>query len=593
MADKRIYELGATATEAGLIAGKYFVMDGQGGPTHKLPANLVAPRSVQEKIIASLAPAFSTEVAYAEGDPVMHQGRLYRFITYKAAGEWDAAKVEETDVKMLLNQRATKQALNAETSRAVARENEIEAMFVQPTEEAVAAWLAAHPEATTTVQDSSLTEEKFSDALKLKAIKDYVTPEMFGAKGDGVTDDTAAIQAAINSVAGKKGTCVLFVSDSYAVHSDIFIPGHTTIRGCNRNQIYLFDNSSLVIGISSSWTYEVRISNLIIYGQNTSDYCIRNYTETSVITQCFIDNVYLDHALVAAIRVRCSIVFFNKLHVYYSAIGAKLRGNAIFFENSNFWDNTNTMHLDTTYSKFTNCWFEGGTGTLGVNNVQIRHESSCQAFFEGCCFQGSDATTQKIIWDTGDYANKSGSFFFIHCRINYPGATGGIFKVTTLSPNQMRLRFFQCYLYAPSGSFFIDNSEADISSFSYQANACGGIGRDMCSNETTKAISMDVSQDYRGVPHLLSGIVIGQKKPTVDAVINSEYEGYLRYDLSLHHLMLQSNGIQKTIPLRASTSIDRLTHGSGVTIDTLIDKINEMLVILGNEAGVLQYYTGV
>jgi len=104
---------------------------------------------------------------------------------------------------------------------------------------------------------------------------------------------------------------------------------------------------------------------------------------------------------------------------------------------------------------------------------------------------------------------------------------------------------------------------------------------------------MDVSQDYRGVPFLLSGIVIGRKKPVIDSVINSDYEGYLRFDESSHHLMLQSNGIQKTIPLRASNSIDRLTHGSGVTVDTLIDKINELLVILGNEAGVLQYYTGV
>ena len=61
------------------------------------------------------------------------------------------------------------------------------------------AWLADHPEATTTVQNGSLTETKFSNALKLKTIKDYVTPEMFGAVGDGVADDTIAIQNALNS----------------------------------------------------------------------------------------------------------------------------------------------------------------------------------------------------------------------------------------------------------------------------------------------------------------------------------------------------------------------------------------------------------
>ena len=61
---------------------------------------------------------------------------------------------------------------------------------------AVNAWLENHPEATTTVQDGALTDAKFSDDLKLHTIKDYVAPEMFGAKGDGITDDTIAFQNA-------------------------------------------------------------------------------------------------------------------------------------------------------------------------------------------------------------------------------------------------------------------------------------------------------------------------------------------------------------------------------------------------------------
>lgn len=86
-------------------------------------------------------------------------------------------------------------------------------------EEDVNKWLEDHPEATTTVEDGSLTESKFADSLKLKAIKDYVTPQMYGAKGDGETDDTIAIQNAINS-----GQNVFFPDGTYLVSSQITIP---------------------------------------------------------------------------------------------------------------------------------------------------------------------------------------------------------------------------------------------------------------------------------------------------------------------------------------------------------------------------------
>lgn len=57
-------------------------------------------------------------------------------------------------------------------------------------EAAINAWLEEHPEATTTVEDNSLTFEKL-----VNGTLGFVTPEMFGSKGDGVTDDTNAIRS--------------------------------------------------------------------------------------------------------------------------------------------------------------------------------------------------------------------------------------------------------------------------------------------------------------------------------------------------------------------------------------------------------------
>lgn len=135
----------------------------------------------------------------------------------------------------------------------------------EQTAQAVSDWLDSHPEATTTVQDGSLTEAKFSDSLKLKTIKDYVNPEMFGAKGDGVTDDTAPIQTALNS-----GKLVYIPAGTYLI-SGVTIPNKCKVFGDGRNTILQGDGTNHVIIIPSSSSY-CELTSLTVYGTegNTS-----------------------------------------------------------------------------------------------------------------------------------------------------------------------------------------------------------------------------------------------------------------------------------------------------------------------------------
>lgn len=98
-------------------------------------------------------------------------------------------------------------------------------------------WLESHPEATTTVQDGSITEVKLSDTLKLKTIKDYVTPEMFGAVGDGAADDFAAfVSCAEYANANNLPICV---SDK-----TYFINGNRTIT--LKTDVYCFSSTFLL-----------------------------------------------------------------------------------------------------------------------------------------------------------------------------------------------------------------------------------------------------------------------------------------------------------------------------------------------------------
>lgn len=93
------------------------------------------------------------------------------------------------------------------------------AMFDEDVEGYVDDWLAAHPEVTTTVQDHSLTYKKL-----VNGTLGFVTPEMYGAVGDGVTDDTNALSSCFSNSSG-----LVILDKTYKVTDLINIPDNTTI----------------------------------------------------------------------------------------------------------------------------------------------------------------------------------------------------------------------------------------------------------------------------------------------------------------------------------------------------------------------------
>lgn len=88
---KKIHQIPTTGTVADLNNSTYIAVDSSANGTKKLPANLLATKSVQDNLSGSIAPLFSESKSYAVGDPVMDtDGKLYRCTVAHSAGAWNS-----------------------------------------------------------------------------------------------------------------------------------------------------------------------------------------------------------------------------------------------------------------------------------------------------------------------------------------------------------------------------------------------------------------------------------------------------------------------------------------------------------------------
>lgn len=84
-------------------------------------------------------------------------------------------------------------------------------------------WLNDHPEATTTVQDGSISERKFTNELKIKSVENCTIPQIFingDAEGEDITESLNMALADENSVVVKVPSGTYYVSDTIVVPDD-------------------------------------------------------------------------------------------------------------------------------------------------------------------------------------------------------------------------------------------------------------------------------------------------------------------------------------------------------------------------------------
>lgn len=164
-------------------------------------------------------------------------------------------------------------------------------------------WLTEHPEAIATILDGSVTTDKLSDgsvttaklsegsvtmdklSLDLRQISRYdcVTPEQYGAVGDGATDDSAAF---ISALASDKP---LLVSQNYRV-SNITLPSIVYGYGQIVGDVDITTNESNIEGIKIQGRVTLTAGDLVITNCKFTDGEVVLHNGGNRFTNCSFSN---------------------------------------------------------------------------------------------------------------------------------------------------------------------------------------------------------------------------------------------------------------------------------------------------------------
>ena len=173
----------------------------------------------------------------------------------------------------------------------------------------------------------------------------YISVKDHGAIGDGVADDSNAIQAAINNNIGKT---IFFPKGTYKITKSIVLPDNTTLLGENHE-------SKLIAGADN--INILTNQNYLTYGSNANKPCPRcNITiQNLTIDGHFVESPYTDFELTQPhIRTGVTgIALYGQPLRFYDVWAYNCGGNGIITVGSGL-DETNTVPINEE-SVFLNC----------------------------------------------------------------------------------------------------------------------------------------------------------------------------------------------------------------------------------------------
>lgn len=260
----------------------------------------------------------------------------------------------------------------------------------------------------------------------------YYTPEMFGAKGDGVTDDTSAIQSCLNKIADINGA--ILMTGNYFITSPVTIAGSEIKILGNGNIVYCGDDYAIKIHkctdsiIFLGSIYCKTGGGILFYNTSANDYnqYINLYINKITAKTTCIKSITVDGSWNNEIRI-----YNTRLSTFNYTTGENSEGiHIVSNNNTNGWRIVNVGFEQINYGlvteisgddRYCECEiisprmsenFDKIIKTIGGAYIQLISENR---FIRDTFFELSDKTNGQII---GKYCNDDYGYLSGIARIN-------------------------------------------------------------------------------------------------------------------------------------------------------------------------------